>query len=216
MVNRFEYTQEHVAFITKHYMLVASELTARFNQQFCTNRSAKAIHAKRKGLGLRTGRTGHFEKGRKSWNCGLTGLKVSDSSKRTQFKKGSVPANLQPLGHERICSKDGYILIKVSESNPYTTAKTRYRFKHHVIWEQHNGPIREGEIIRFFDGNKRNVKIENLFSVNKAVNLRLNKHGFNVLPLELREVVRTLSVLEVDRFAKIKEQANVRIYQHRL
>jgi len=52
-----------------------------------------------------------------------------------------VPPNRKPLGAEHICSKDGFILMKVPERDPHTGFPTRYKHKHVHIWEQAHGPV---------------------------------------------------------------------------
>ena len=124
---------------------------------------------------------------------------------RTSFKKGNVPANIKPLGHERIDAKDGYIWIKVAEEDPYTGFPTRYKLKHYHIWEQENGPVPDGFILRFIDGDKTKIELDNLMLVSMAVNLRLNKHGYNDAPDELKPSILAMAKLEVKTFAIQKE-----------
>jgi hypothetical protein len=65
------------------------------------------------------------------------------------YSKGHVPANLNQIRHERICSNNGYILVKVDQVNPYTGNQAWYRAKHVVNWELANGPVPEGMMLRF-------------------------------------------------------------------
>jgi len=102
------------------------------------------------------------------------------------FKKGQVPATVKPIGSERICPKDGYMLVKIAEQNPYTGHKTRYKAKHIVVWEKANGKIPEGHVLMFLDGDKLNCSLSNLICISRQEQLLLNRHGFTGLPMELK------------------------------
>jgi hypothetical protein len=130
---------------------------------------------------------------------------VGGRSAETQFKKGHISPNLKPIGHERICSKDGITLIKVAEPNPYTGSATRYRPKHHVVWEAANGPIPKGMVVRFVDGDKANVNLDNLEMVTKKLNLQLNRTGYSQLPAELKPVAKTACQIQVKIFERDKQ-----------
>lgn len=199
------YTKEQLAFLRVNYKLYAvRELTELFNAQFNESRTTSSIKACLQKNGIRSGRTGRFEKGSNPWNTGKKGMPVHENAKATQFKKGSVPANRKPLGHERVCTKDDYILIKVAEPNPYTNAPTRYRHKHQVLWEKHNGPIPKGHVVIFKDGDKRNFDMDNLELVNRKVLLRMNKHHYTDAQEDVKPALLTLSKVEVAIFDKQK------------
>jgi len=192
-----QYTEDQKKFLKDNSLLPRKELTEQFNSTFGLEQSQKAIAAYCKRHGWLTGRNGCFEKGELPWNTGTKGLCKPNSG---SFQSGQVPHNKKPVGHERICSKDGYILVNVAERNPYTGADTRYRPKHYVIWEKENGEVPKGMILRFIDGDKLNCKLSNLECVSQSVNLRMNQNRVNDLPSELKETGRLLSKLEVATF----------------
>lgn len=198
-----DYTQEQLDYVKENKAEPRQLLTDMFNDKFGTNLSKVVISGLCKRNGWSTGRTGFFSKGAKPWNTGTKGVCKGSS---TSFKKGSIPPNLKPVGHERICSKDGIILIKVNEPNPYTEAKTRYRAKHHVCWEKINGPIPPGMVVRFIDNDKINCDIENLEIVTQAVNLRMNQMNYANLPGEIKPTAKLHAQLEVATFAAINKQ----------
>lgn len=199
-----KYTDEQFSYLELNQTLPRRYLTKNFNIKFGTNLSLDAIKGLCTRKGWKTGRTGAFEHGSKPWNTGTKGVCKGSN---TSFKKGQVPANLKPIGHERICPKDGHILIKVAEPNPYTSAKTRYRPKQHVVWEKENGEIPKGHIIRFLDGDNKNCDPDNLACVTKAVNLRMNQNAVNDLPTELKPTGKLISELEVATFNAINQKA---------
>ena len=101
---------------------------------------------------MRTGTLGQFKKGQISHNKGKKGICPAGSEKGW-FQKGHIPKNYRPLGSERV-TKDGYIEIKVSETN-------RWKLKHRIIWETENGEIPKGYNLIFLDGDRTNMKLEN-------------------------------------------------------
>jgi len=188
-----KYTTEHLAFLREHYpQMNIVDLTWAFNIRFGLNKPVRHVRAATKNHRIRSGRNGRFEAGHKSWNKNTKGL---TSANKTSFKKGSIPGNTKPLGSERICSKDGFVLVKVNEPNPYTDASTRYRHKHVVIWEAVNGPKPPGHVIKFLDGDKTNCDIDNLILLTRAELCYLNKNGYNELPDELKPTFRALARL---------------------
>lgn len=200
-----KYSAEQIRFISDNRTLVVGELTDAFNRTFKAQLSTTAMNATRKRHGFKTGRTGRFSKGSKSWNTGMKGLDVGGRSKETQFKKGSVPANVKPLGHERVCRKDGFIWIKVAETNPHTGHKTRYRPKHHVEWEKVNGPIPDGMVLRFMDCDPLNSDPANLEMVSMRLNLQMNMTGYASVPMEHKPTAKLINQVEVAVFVKRKQ-----------
>jgi len=198
----FRYSKEHLDFLAREYAIKClPQLTEAFNQQFGLNKSKDQIRAALKNHKITCGRTGCFEKGMKPWNAGTKGLVQPNSG---NFKKGQIPKNHKPIGHERVCSKDGYILIKVDEVNPYTGAQGWYRFKHVVIWEQMNGPVPKGHVVRFKDGNKLNCAPENLVLLTRREHMQITRSGFSDVPKHLKP-----SVLEIGRLeSKLFELKN--------
>lgn len=122
---------------------------------------------------LNTGRTGRFEKGRVPLNKGKKGICASGCEK-TWFPKGNVPQNHKPVGTESIRNnyKRGqkYVYVKVAEPN-------RWRMKHVVVWEQHNGPVPKGKVIIFADGDTLNCGIDNLRLIDRATHVVMNRTG---------------------------------------
>jgi hypothetical protein len=196
------YSKDQKHFLELNRELPRKELTEQFNEQFGTDKNQKAISSYCKRHGWLTGRDGKLQKGNKPWNTGTKGVCKPNGG---SFTKGSKPANHKPIGHERICSKDGFILIKVDEVNPHTGFKGWYRHKHIVIWESEHGAVPDGYIIRLRDGNKLNCELSNLVCVSQAVNLRMNKNQVNALPDEFKETGRIIAQLEVKTFEVMRE-----------
>jgi hypothetical protein len=88
-----------------------------------------------------------------------------------------------PIGSERI-TRDGFIQRKVSDAG---NESQKWRPVHHLIWEEHNGPVPKMHIILFKDGNKRNTVIENLVCISKAE--AIASRSTANLPKELAEII---------------------------
>ncbi|OES24499.1 HNH endonuclease signature motif containing protein [Alteromonas macleodii] len=193
-----KYSDEQIEWLKTNYPLMTlKQLVPAFNATFDLSETESQVYAYLKNHKITCGRTGQFAKGFKPWNTGKKGLQVGGRSAETQFKKGNIPANVKPLGHERICSQDGYILIKVEESNPYTGASTRYKHKHIVLWEAEYGPVPDDHVIIFKDGNKLHCELSNLECISRRELVRLNKLQLSAMPEELRPVIRSIAKLQV-------------------
>ncbi|MGC4386948.1 HNH endonuclease signature motif containing protein, partial [Streptococcus suis] len=49
---------------------------------------------------------------------------------------------------------------------------------HLLVWREHHGPVPEGHIIVFLDGDKTNVDISNLACVNRSDIAQMNKNRY--------------------------------------
>lgn len=71
---------------------------------------------------------------------------------------------LLPIGTERI-GKDGYVVVKVREKTTVPMSKDNWMLKHVWAYEQAYGPVPEGHVVYFADGDRRNFDPENLVAV---------------------------------------------------
>lgn len=166
MSNHHKWTIEQIQYLRKHtYGRSHKEITDLLNSVFCLNLDVGRVKGMLARYKISTGRTGRFEKGKKSWNAGKKGNRYSPA---TEFKKGQMPVNHRPVGSERIDNKDGYILIKTSE--PKT-----WKHKHRVVWEAAYGPVPAGHVIVFAEQNKNNMELDNLLLVSRGELAVLNK-----------------------------------------
>lgn len=123
-----------------------------------------------------------FQKGGASWNKGVKMRpETYEKVKATMFQKGSTPVNYKPIGTERI-NVDGYVEVKVT--------RDRWRLKHRVVWEENNGSIPAGHNIQFKNGNKQDVRIENLYIIKRSEQMRNENSMHAKYPEELKEVMR--------------------------
>ena len=144
---------------------IARQLIGRFDAD--PRLEARTVSRKLCSLGYKSTSNGYFKKGQTPWNKGKTGYMGAN---RTSFKKGQDPHNHRPIGSQRICGKDGYLLEKVAEPDVW-------KHKHRLLWEEHNGEIPEDCVIRFIDKDRMNITIENLICVPQGANSVLNLHN---------------------------------------
>lgn len=197
------FTPVQTKFLKRHYAGRSREaLKQLFNARFKSDITVRQVESFVKNHGLQNGMTGFFKKGQKPWNAGTKGLMKRNSG---TFKKGNIPGNTRPLWSERIDNKDGFILIKVPERNPYTGASTRYKHKHVWLWEQKHGQVPEGSVVMFRDGNKRHCTIGNLILVTRSELLHLNWKGYKHYPAELKPSVMALAKLDAKMYAREKQ-----------
>ena len=177
------FSQEQVEFIKSNYgPMSRKELLAALNKEFNLNITIQQLVGFVKNNKINSGRTGYFKKGVPSWSKGTKGVLKGNSG---SFKKGQVPHNWVPVGSERINSY-GYHDTKVAEPNVWVG-------KHILLWERVNGLVPDNHNIRFKDGDKNNITIENLILVNKSEHQYLTLNKFNDHPEEVKDTVLLLS-----------------------
>jgi hypothetical protein len=213
---RISYSAAEIAWLEDNRMMVISDYHAAFQEQF--NRpeiSALNLHGLRKRMGWKTGRTGQFSKGQVPMNKGVpcppgTGGR-HPNARKTQFKKGNVSHTYRGPGHERIDSKDGYVVMIVDEVNPWTGAKTRPVHKHVYLWEQANGPVPEGHCLKCLDGDKTNTDPSNWELISRGLLPRLNggkasrTMAYDSAPAELKPAI--LAIAKIDHTIKQKRKS---------
>lgn len=190
--------------IANNYGKTAIEITELVNAEFKTDYKINQIKAFRKNHYLISGISGKFEKGHVSSNKGKKGLYIPGSEKGW-FKKGQRPPNWQPVNTE-IVDTQGYHKIKIAEPN-------KWKFKHIMEWEKHNGKIPDGCNIVFKDNNKDNIDITNLMLVTKAEHVIMNNKGLRFDNAELTEKGLLIAKLkhktsELSRGMKNAEKSN--------
>lgn len=90
-----------------------------------------------------------------------TVVKIRSACNQRGIKNGRM---LKPIGAEKI--SEGIIFVKVAHPD-------KWRMKHHLLWEQKNGPIPKECCIIFADGDKTNFAEDNLLKVSRAENFHL-------------------------------------------
>lgn len=196
-------TPEQVEFVKEQYKHMSrKDLLTSLNGEFNLELKLGQLVAFLKNHQIRSGRTGCYKKGNVPFNAGTKGVMKANSG---SFQKGSRPKNYKPIGYERVCSKDGYIIVKVAEENPWSSSVSGwYRHKHVVIWEENNGPVPDGSCLRFKDGDSRNIALDNLVLVSRGENARLNLMSYKNQPDQVKPIVMSLAKLDQAVFEKSK------------
>ena len=140
-----------------------------------------------------------FKPGHKTWNAGLKGWTAGGRSAETQFKSGQRGNKWLPVGSERV-SKDGIRERKISDD--WSGAKN-WRAMHALLWQEINGLIPRDHIVVFSDGNRENLRIENLELITRAENMRRN--SVHNLPKELATLCQLKGAVQ----RQLNKRANV-------
>lgn len=204
-----KYSDEIIEFVRNNVKKYSDrEIADMVEEKFKISTNAQGISNIKAKNGIRSGvRRGTFPKGHVPANKGKTwdeymSPEGQKNALKTTFKKGQKPQNYKPIGSERICSKDGYIIVKVQDEG---NGNERWRPKHRVIWEEEYGPIPDGHVVTFLDGNKLNFEPDNLALISQGQNAILNKSELRVEgSAELTELGVNLSSL-IEKIHKEKE-----------
>jgi len=206
---RIIYSADELAWLEANRTMIISDYHRAFVAQFGrADVSAANLNALRKRKGWKTGRTGRFSKGQTPYNKGRTGY-CAPGSEKGWFTPGTKPANRLPMWSERI-GKDGYIEMKVPLENPYTGHKTRFMHKHKYLWEQANGPVPDGHVLKCLDGDKLNTAPDNWVVAPRALLPRLNGRfgrDYDTAPDDLKPAILATARLEhAARVARTRQE----------
>lgn len=144
--------------------------------------------------GDQVGKRFRFQKGHVPANKGLRRPGWAPGRMReTQFKEGvrrGVAVRLyKPIGTERI-SKDGYLERKVNDGLPL---QARWRAVHLVLWESLHGPVPAGHAVAFKNGDRTDIRPENLELLHRRTLMARNT--VHNLPKPLASAVLLLGAL---------------------
>lgn len=202
-----EYFADELAWIEAHKEMPRRDLHAMFVARFERDDvSLDNFTALCKRRGWLTGRTGQFVPGQVSHNKGRKGF-CAPGSEAGWFRKGNRPHTWRGAGHEMVDPKDGYVWMIVDEVNPHTGAATRRVMKHRWLWEQANGSVPEGHVLKCLDGDRQNTDPANWTAVPRALLPRLHgKSGrnYDAAEPEVKPAIMAVARLE-QRAAEIRK-----------
>jgi len=122
---------------------------------------------------IRTGRDTKRKKGQSPANKGKKmSAEQYEKVRHTFFKPGQKPPQTLPIGAEKVAN--GYTWVKVADKT-HASMQENFKLKHHMVWEEHNGPIQPGEVVIFLDGDRTNITIENLQKITYAEHRIMNR-----------------------------------------
>lgn len=164
------------------------EVTALVNERFGLELTVDQVKAFISRTKLNTGHTGRFEKGSVPANKGTKGMSHGSS---TSFKPGNVAANRVPLGSikRRV---DGYTYVKIADGRK----NANWKQLHIWLWEQENGPLPADHVLIFANGDRDDVRLDNLVLAERADLAVMNhSHLMGCDPLSMQAGVLTAKVI---------------------
>ncbi len=121
--------------------------------------------------------------------------------KETQFKpgvrQGVAARNWRPIG-TILVDPDGYLRIKVREARrgePYGFGNSRvWPQLHRQVWERAHGPVPPGHRVAFKNGDRSDVRLDNLELLTRRELMARNT--IHTLPKPLAKTIQLLGALE--------------------
>lgn len=130
-----------------------------------------------------------FKPGIVPWNTGMKGWTAGGRSAETRFKPGQKPASWKPIGSLRLM--DGYLQRKMTDTG---YPPRDWVGEHILLWQEHHGPVPAGHKLRFRNGDKTDIRIDNLELITDAENMRRNSFHTNYPP-EIRQCIQLRGAL---------------------
>lgn len=203
------YPQGMYEFIRDNSWNVSSKDMANMvNEKFGQNFTPSGMKQFRQRHGIRSGLTGWYQKGHSPGTKGKTIEEICkhdpeklEKVRATWFKKGDRPKNEMPVG-TIVTNSEGYMLRKKQMEG---SMWERWELLHRAVWEEHNGPVPEGMIVIFKDGNRKNCDISNLMMVSRGELAAMAKKGYRFKDPDLTETAANIVRLQI-RANKIKRK----------
>ena len=181
----------------------SAEMTDAVNAKYgAGTMTVRQMKAFKKNHHITSGYDARFKKGCVPWT---KGRKMSPETYAkaypTMFHKGNIPYDTKGVGSVSR-TDDGYLVRKVREDG---TRHERWAYVHREVWEREHGPIPDGMIVSFLDGNKENCSPDNLVLLDNNTNLEMNRSHLRTANAELTKTGVNLARLRIEvRKAKRK------------
>lgn len=126
------------------------------------------------------GRRTRFQKGLVPANKGIRRPgwapgRMAETQFRAGELNGSAAQKLVPVGTE-VVDRDGYRKRKVRDDAPPNLSRRNWAFVHVLVWMEHHGEIPAGHAVIFKNGNKADIRIDNLELVTRQELMRRNSY----------------------------------------
>lgn len=211
------FTSEEIDYIYAHRKgtetgTLLKNLNERFGKSYTYNNLMYFCgrYAINSGLDTRfnaeSGKKTRFKKGYESPYKGMT-LKergYSDEAlekiKMNLYQKGHIAPNALPIG-SIVQDQSGYYKKKI--------AARKWDYLHRLIYQEAHGAIPKGFDVIFLDGDRSNIKLENLRLVDNRINGKRRKYGAPA-NTEIGEAIIALSTLDaaIDDKKKRRKRKN--------
>lgn len=196
-------TSEMDAFILEHLQGTGpSAMAGLVNEAFGTSFTKGQMKSYYSRNHLDSGLDGRFRKGQEPPNKGKTWDEFmppesQEKSRATTFKLGNIPHNGgNPVGtlsvrhdHKNRGGKP-YTWQKVAEPNVW-------KAKHVIEWEEHNGPVPDGYMVTFANGDTLNWHIDNLVLTSRAQHAVKNRHHLRSFDKESAETCNRIADIKI-------------------
>lgn len=150
------YSEEEREFIKNNLSLTYKELALQFNLRFNKSVNHKTLKAYVRSKNLE---------------------KPKGRGKRLSYTVGNN--RKYPIGSELLRNDSGFIYVKVNDTSDHQGINflrpPDWKLKHHLIYEQHYGPIPKGHDVVFLNNNKQDFDISNLRLIPRRVRLIVSK-----------------------------------------
>lgn len=166
----------------------SQQIADALNNKFGTTYTARQIAAYKKNHHLVSNVDTKLKLGNVPYNKGMKGT-CAPGSEKGWFKPGHRPHNHLPVGSE-VVRTDGYRARKLAEPNVWKPV-------HIIMWCDAYGPVPDGCVVCFTDGNPKNISLSNLHLETKAENLVINKRGLRSSDAELNETGLMLAKVKI-------------------
>lgn len=143
----------------------------------------EAIQARTTRLLEQAGIHARYQPGHTTWNKGIRWEDHPEACRATQFKPGQRPHTWQPIGTERV-NRDGYRERKITDDGH---PKDHYEAVHRIVWMEAHGPIPTGHVVVFRNGDKADIRLENLELISRAE--LAERNHYKRYPPELRRLI---------------------------
>lgn len=150
----------------------ARDITRMFNEKYGTNYTSLQIQTAKKRYHIRSSADGDNIGNTRHRTATPKGYKYENyHGNITSFKKGNKPHNTKPIGSVTV-DTNGYIKIKTR--NDDVASRFNWDPLHLLVYEYYNGPLPEGYVINFIDGNTFNLAKENMVALSKNEHYQAN------------------------------------------
>lgn len=184
----------------------SEEAAEMLNERFGLQITKYQVRGWKKNHKIPSGYDTRWRSGRPSWNKGKKGLHGSNAG---TFKKGHVSFNKLPIGSiakRKSGSSLSYWFIKTRDDA--VPEQKNWQMYHKYLWEQANGPVPEGYVVIFLDGDRDNCQLSNLQLVPRTIHgIASTQIGYSTDPDVNQAVLKTAELIHsyAEREREIKE-----------
>lgn len=134
---------------------------------------------------------------RPGWHAG--------NMRATQFKRGQRPMTWVPIGTE-VVDDEGYRKRKIRDDAAPGQSRFNWRYVHVLLWEQHHGLVPGGYAVGFINGDRSDLRIDNLVLLHRTDLMRRNSYHNYPKEIALAIQLRGALIRKINRRARDEKQ----------